>query len=134
MDPSLSANVPAIMPVMGGGFAPYNALAHYDFGFTTSNIYFPCREHIVQEPVFVPRSKDAHEGDGFVMALVNNYRAMTSELHIIDTREFSKAVAIVELPLRLRAGLRGNWVDAADMLVIMYCWITNQDTYICTVL
>ena len=115
MDPSLGTNFPAILPVMGGGLAPYNALAHYDYGSSKLNVYFPGREHMVQEPVFIPRSKDAGEGDGFVLALVNNYGAMTSELHIVDTRNFSKAVAVIELPLRLRAGLHGNWVDAADV-------------------
>lgn len=39
---------------------------------------------------------------------------MSSELVILDTKKFSEAVAIVKLPVRLRAGLHGNWVDAAD--------------------
>ena len=85
MDPSLGTNFPAIMPVMGGGFAPYNALAPYDYESSKLNVYFPGREHMVQEPVFIPRSKNSEEGYGFVLALVNNYGAMTSELHILDT-------------------------------------------------
>jgi carotenoid cleavage dioxygenase len=70
---------------------------------------------MVQEPVFVPRSKTAAEGDGFVIVLVSNLGTMSSELQILDTREFGKAAAIVYLPLRLRAGLHGNWVDAEEL-------------------
>lgn len=49
------------------------------------------------------------------MALVNNYKTMSSELHIVDTKDFEKAQAIVHLPIRLRAGPHGNWVDGQDL-------------------
>lgn len=49
------------------------------------------------------------------VALVNNYASMTSELHIVDTRNFKKLQAVIELPIRLRACLHGNWVDAQDV-------------------
>lgn len=70
---------------------------------------------MVQEPVFVPRSNDAPEGDGYLMALVNNYATMSSELHVVDTKDFSKARAVVKLNIRLRAGLHGNWVDSREL-------------------
>lgn len=63
----------------------------------------------------IPRSDSAKEGDGWIMVLVNNYGPMSSELHIVDTNDFSKAQAIVHLPIRLRAGLHGNWVDRQDI-------------------
>jgi carotenoid cleavage dioxygenase-like enzyme len=115
MIPSLGTDFAAIAPVMGGGFAPYNALGHYDYNSRKLETYFPGPKHMVQEPVFVPRHSGAKEGDGFLMALVNNYGDMTSELHIIDTANFTKAAAIVNLPIRLRAGLHGNWVDASEI-------------------
>ena len=49
------------------------------------------------------------------MALLNNYEEMTSELVILDTRDISKELALVKLPVRLRAGLHGNWVDRSDV-------------------
>ncbi|OJI79331.1 hypothetical protein ASPTUDRAFT_938153 [Aspergillus tubingensis CBS 134.48] len=70
---------------------------------------------VVQEPCFVPRSADAPEGDGFLIGLVNRLDTMLTELVIIDTRHFSNPVAVVEIGLRLRQGLHGNWVNAADM-------------------
>lgn len=115
LDPSLGTNFEALSRVMGGGFAPYNSIGHYDYKADQVDLYFPGKMHMVQEPVFTQRSRSASEGDGFVMALVNNYELMTSELHIIDTQDFTKAVAVVHLPVRLRAGLHGNWIDASDM-------------------
>lgn len=115
MDPSLGTDFRAIGPVMGGGFAPYNALGSFDYNTEKTEIYFPGKTHFVQEPVFVQRSNEAEEGDGFLMALVNNYSTMSSELHIIDTKNFTEATAIVYLPIRLRAGLHGNWVDASEL-------------------
>jgi carotenoid cleavage dioxygenase-like enzyme len=64
--------------------------------------------------VFIPRSQDAQEGDGWSLFLQNNFESMASELAIVDTKDLSKVVALIKLPIRLRAGLHGNWVDAAD--------------------
>lgn len=115
MDPSLGTDFAAIASLMGGGFAPYNALGHINLKTVETEKYFPGRTHLVQEPVFIPRSDPTGEADGWLMALVNNYTTMLSELHIVDTRNFGKAKAIVYLPVRLRAGLHGNWVDTKEM-------------------
>lgn len=72
---------------------------------------------MVQERVFIPRKGSSVEEDGFLLALVNNYERMSSELHLVDTRDFMKVMAIVLLPVRLRQGLHGNWVDAVDLKV-----------------
>lgn len=40
---------------------------------------------------------------------------MCSELHLLDTWEFTKAKAVILLPLRLRQGLHGNWVEGEDL-------------------
>ena len=37
---------------------------------------------------------------------------MYSEFHIVDTRMFDAPQAIINLPIQLRDGLHGNWVDA----------------------
>ncbi|KGO42860.1 Carotenoid oxygenase [Penicillium expansum] len=111
MDPSLGTDFAAIGPVMGGGYPPYNSLAHHVESTGKTEVYFPGRTHLVQEPVFIPRAGSKEEGDGYLMALVNNYRTLSSELHLLDCRDFTKARATILLPLRLRAGLHGNWVD-----------------------
>jgi len=70
----------------------------------------------VQECVFIPRSADAAEGDGYVMAMVNRGDLPATELVILDTNSFAgPPVAVVRLPLVLKAGIHGNWVEAARL-------------------
>ncbi|KAK1763510.1 carotenoid oxygenase [Phialemonium atrogriseum] len=114
MDPALGTDFPAIAPQLGGGYPLYNSLAHLDIVTRQTEIYFPGRTHMVQEPVFIPRRGSTEEGDGYILALVNNYASMSSELHLLDTRDFTKAQAVILLPIRLRQGLHGNWVDSED--------------------
>ncbi|KAK1510212.1 9-cis-epoxycarotenoid dioxygenase 1 [Colletotrichum abscissum] len=115
MDPSLGTDFPAIMPVLGGGHPLYNSLGHLDHESGKLEVYYPGSRHMVQEPVFVPRGEDAEEGDGFLIGLVNNYGTMSSELHVIDTKRFTEPAAVVKVPMRLRAGLHGNWVDGKEL-------------------
>jgi carotenoid cleavage dioxygenase-like enzyme len=49
------------------------------------------------------------------MALLSNYEEMISELVVLDTKNFSACRALVKLPMNLRPGLHGNWVDAGDV-------------------
>ncbi|PKY05676.1 carotenoid oxygenase [Aspergillus campestris IBT 28561] len=115
MNPALGTDFPDIMPQLGGGYPLYNALAHLNVETGVTEIYFPGKTHMVQEPIFIPRRGPTAEGDGYVMALVKNYVSMCSELHLLDTREFTKAKAVILLPLRLRQGLHGNWVEGDDL-------------------
>lgn len=115
MNPTLGTDFQAIMPRLGGGYPLYNALAHLNIETGVTEIYLPGKTHMVQEPIFIPRRGSTAEGDGYVMALVNNYISMCSELHLLDTREFTKAKAVILLPLRLRPGLHGNWVEGEDL-------------------
>jgi carotenoid cleavage dioxygenase-like enzyme len=121
MDPKLGTDFPAIAPVMGGGYPLYNALGHLNLESGKLKKFFVGPRSMVQEPIFVPRSENASEGDGFVMALVNRYETMTSDIIILDTQDWQKSVAEIKLPVRLRAGLHGNWVDARDLMK----WKTN---------
>lgn len=114
MDPSLGTDFAAIAPVMGGGYPPYNSIEYLDYNTMRMEKYFPGKTHLVQEPVFIARHV-AGEGDGWIVALVNNYSTMSSELHIVSTKQFGKAQAIIYLPLRLRAGLHGNWVNGQEI-------------------
>ncbi|OAG07137.1 carotenoid oxygenase, partial [Paraphaeosphaeria sporulosa] len=116
MDPSLGTDFGTILPRMGGGHPPYNSIGHLDYHTKIMTKYFPGPTHLVQEPIFVLRKgTEVAEGDGWVVVLVNNYASMLSELHVVGTKDFTKAQAIIYLPIRLRAGLHGNWVDAQDL-------------------
>jgi len=66
-----------------------------------------------QEPVFVPSSPDAEEGDGFVLALSYDEALDSSDLVIIDAQNFEgPPVGRVKLPQRVPYGAHGNWIPA----------------------
>lgn len=115
LEPKLGTDFRAIAPQLGGGYPLYNSLAHLEVKSGKTEIYFPGKTHMVQEPVFIPRSGSTTEGDGYILSLVNNYYSMCSELHLLDTKDFTKAQPVILLPIRLRAGLHGNWVDSEDI-------------------
>ena len=63
------------------------------------------------EFVFVPRSDDASEGDGWLMGLVVDMNREASELVILDAHRFAGApVATVHIPHRVPPGFHGNWI------------------------
>jgi carotenoid cleavage dioxygenase len=64
----------------------------------------------LQEAMFVPRKNAKDEGDGYVMAIANNYESMSSDLVIADAQKLEKGViGTVKLPFRLRSGTHTNW-------------------------
>jgi carotenoid cleavage dioxygenase len=80
MDTKLGTDFQRIAPKLGGGYPLYNSLAHYDIVTGKTEVYFPGKTHMVQEPVFISRKDSEVEGDGYLLALVNNYETMSSEL------------------------------------------------------
>ncbi|MFC4290815.1 carotenoid oxygenase family protein [Sphingorhabdus arenilitoris] len=63
------------------------------------------------EFVFVPRSNDAPEGDGWLMGFVINMTDDTTDYVILDAMDFEGApVASVHIPHRVPPGFHGNWV------------------------
>jgi carotenoid cleavage dioxygenase len=67
------------------------------------------------EFVFVPRSADAAEGDGWVMGYVIDAANETTDLVILDAANVAgPPVASVHIPHRIPPGFHGNWLpDAA---------------------
>ena len=66
------------------------------------------------EFVFVPRSADAPEGDGWVMGYVIDTAAETTELVILDAADMAaEPVARVHIPHRIPPGFHGNWLADA---------------------
>jgi carotenoid cleavage dioxygenase len=65
----------------------------------------------VGEGVFVARSDDAADGDGWVLLLVHDGSTDSSSLHILNAEDLGgDPQAIVHLPQRVPAGFHGNWV------------------------
>lgn len=67
----------------------------------------------LQEPAFIPRGKDAPEGDGWIVMVCNRLAEHKSDLLIFDALDIEKGpVATVHIPFALRFGLHGNWANA----------------------
>lgn len=115
MDPVLGTDFPRIAKNLGGGYPLYNSLGHFDNATGKTEVYFPGKTQMVQEPVFIPRSGSRVEGDGYLLVLVNDYEHMASELHLLDTKDFANVKARILLPIRLRQGLHGSWVDGGEL-------------------
>lgn len=64
-----------------------------------------------QEPVFVPRSPDAPEGDGWLLFLVNHNAANLAELRVVDALDITgPPVAVVRLPFNQPTAFHGCFV------------------------
>lgn len=65
------------------------------------------------EFVFVPRSSDAAENDGWLMGYVLDTKRNHTDLVLLDARDVSAdPVAIVPLPQLVPLGFHGNWIPA----------------------
>ena len=62
------------------------------------------------EPVFVPRSADADEGDGWLVATVYRGGADRSDFVVFDAQDVAAGpIAVAKSPRRVPFGFHGNW-------------------------
>jgi carotenoid cleavage dioxygenase len=70
----------------------------------------------LQEPCFIPRSKDAPEGDGWIVQVCNRLDEHRSDLLLFDALDIEKGpIATVQVPIRLRFGLHGNFAPSEEL-------------------
>ncbi len=94
-----------------------NKIGHWDHATGTQDCWWAGSESIVQEPCFVPRSPDSAEGDGYIIALVDNLITNYTDLVVLDALHLSDGpVGRAKLPIRLRSGLHGNWCPEAKLV------------------
>jgi carotenoid cleavage dioxygenase len=68
----------------------------------------------VQEEVHIPSKKPGHEG--YLAFVVDLHEKNLSEMWIVEAEHLAKgAVARLEIPLRLRVAVHGNWVPAEQL-------------------
>ena len=90
--------------------APFDTIVHADLETGQTTMYQPGPGQYVHEPVFVPRSQRAAEGDGYIVTLVYNKATNLSDFIVLDTGDISKGpIATVHLPIRVPFGFHGNW-------------------------
>jgi carotenoid cleavage dioxygenase len=98
----------------GRGRDSRDGLAHIDHASGKVSTWMPPQGDFCGEPVFVPRSATADEGDGFVLSVVYRGESRCSDLAVFDARDLPRGpLALAHLSHRVPAGFHGNWRDAA---------------------
>ena len=88
----------------------FDSIAHIDHQTSQKVIHTFGNGDAPGEPIFIPRSADAAEGDGWLIALV--YRALEdrSDFVVLDALDIAKGpIAVAKLPRRVPFGFHGNW-------------------------
>jgi carotenoid cleavage dioxygenase len=95
------------------GSVMFDAIAHVDLATgkrVTCDFAFG---DVPGEPVFVPRSADAAEGDGWLVALVYRGNEDGSDFIVLDAGDIAAGpIATARLPRRVPFGFHGNWRSA----------------------
>jgi carotenoid cleavage dioxygenase-like enzyme len=103
----------AVEQAPSGGMPVWSAIRRYDLDrgtFETHDFGAGCG---AGEPLFVPRTPDSAEGDGWVLALVYDAAKNASDFHVLDAQNIAgEPIATVKLPHRVPYGFHGNWVPA----------------------
>ena len=90
-----------------GGF---DAIAHVDLATGKRTLCQFAPGDSPGEPVFVPRSPDAAEGDGWLVALVYRGEEDRSDFVVIDAQDVAAGpIAMARLNRRIPFGFHGNW-------------------------
>lgn len=94
-----------------------NTLCHIDLATGDTRSWWPGPTCAIQEPCFIPASHDAAEGEGYVVALVDDHAANLSDLCFFDAQRIDEGpIARAKLPFKLRQGFHGNWCDASQLV------------------
>lgn len=90
-----------------------NCLCHIDHETGREQHWWCGPVSSFQEPCFIPRSPDAAEGDGWIVQVCNRLEEHRSDLLLFDALDIEKGpIATINIPIRLRFGLHGNWANA----------------------
>jgi len=91
-----------------------NGLAHIDHQTGRVNTWRPGDADHCGEPVFVPRSATADEGDGFLLTVIWRAETNSSDLAIFNAGQIADGpIALAHLSHRVPSGFHGNWRGAA---------------------
>jgi len=108
-------------PPAGGLF---NVLGHYEWETGLRDTYWAGPTCTFQEPVFVPRRTSGEmetesgfkEGDGYILTLLNHFDVLRNDILIFDALNVAQGpLAVVHLPVKLRLGLHGNFVEQREL-------------------
>jgi carotenoid cleavage dioxygenase len=88
----------------------FTGLLKYDLKRGTSERVDYGRGRLTMETVFVPRTDDAAEDDGWLMAYVHDATTDRADVVIRHAQDLANPIATVHLPVRVPFGFHGNWI------------------------
>jgi len=98
---------------MTRGGLGFDAIVHHDFESDHKRTWHLENGDATDEPIFVPRSADAEEGDGYLLTLLYRAAENRSELAIFRAGAVEDGpLALAKLPHRVPHGFHGNWRPA----------------------
>jgi carotenoid cleavage dioxygenase len=92
------------------GRARHDGLTHYDLKTGRNSTFSASVDDRFGEPIFVPRSTTAAEGDGWLLSVIYRGEEKRSDLAIFEATDLAKGpIALAHLSSRVPAGFHGNW-------------------------
>ena len=93
------------------GAGVFDELARYDFHSGRKETFRLPAGDFISEPVFVARSADAAQGQGWLLAVVYRGAEARSDLLVLDAEQLAAGpVATAKLETRVPFGFHGNWM------------------------
>lgn len=87
----------------------YNCVGHYDHQTGKAERY-SFGQASTSEAIFVPKSPDSAEGEGYLLAVVTSFETKNSSLYIFDALKLTDGpLAIAHLSHRVPVGFHGGW-------------------------
>ncbi|MEI9964748.1 MAG: carotenoid oxygenase family protein [Caulobacteraceae bacterium] len=101
---------------MGMGPGSRATLGHVDISTGKTKSWQAGENRALQEPCFIPKSKGAPEGEGYIVEIQQHTDDGKSDLLLFDAQRVDEGpMATIHIPLRMRFGLHGNWVAGEDL-------------------
>jgi carotenoid cleavage dioxygenase len=96
--------------VAAAGTPRHEGITHYDLASGRIVTWNDGPNDRFGEPIFVPRSDDATEGDGWLLSVVFRAGEGRSDLAVFEATDLAKGpIALAHLSSRVPAGFHGNW-------------------------
>ncbi|MBX9946216.1 MAG: carotenoid oxygenase family protein, partial [Reyranella sp.] len=96
--------------VTEAGVRRSEGITHYDLKNGRNATWNAGTDDRFGEPVFVPRTEGAAEGDGWVLSVIYRAEEGRSDLAVFEATDIAKGpVALAHLSSRVPAGFHGNW-------------------------
>ncbi len=95
---------------LGSAGVEFNALIHQNHSNRARTDYRLPAGDTTSEPVFVPKSSDSPEGNGYLVSVIYRGAEKRSDLAFFDAEALDQGpIAVAELSTRVPNGFHGNW-------------------------